>query len=54
MTLLSGCQIQSPVQWSHPARTHSKQNTLLAEIEVSTKHQGKKDTGINCFKQRCE
>ena len=31
------CQFQCFVQCFHPARAHSKQNTLLTEIEVSTK-----------------
>ena len=44
------CQIQCLVQRFHPARTRSKQNTLLTEIEISTKHQGEKDTGILCSK----
>ena len=51
MTLLSGCQIWYSVQQSRSARTHSKQCTLLTEVQKSTKHQGEKDTGINCSEQ---
>ena len=54
MRNLSGCPPDCRVQRFHPARTHSKQNTLLTEIEMSTKHQGEKDTGIHCSKRKCE
>ena len=51
MTRLSMKQHCYCVQESRSARTDSKQYTLPTEVEKTTKHQGEKDTGINCSEQ---